>query len=141
MDYGKFKYEESKREREARKRQKQVTIKELKMRLTIEEHDLQIKLRNAERFLRDGDKVKFTVMFRGREIVHKDRGRAVLDRIVEALAGLAQVERPPTLEGRNKVMVLAPRPQPSKPAAQGPAGEAVKVAAAAGEAPRTEEGS
>jgi translation initiation factor IF-3 len=111
MDYGKFKYEESKREREARKKQKQVTIKELKLRPSIEDHDLQVKLRNAERFLRDGDKVKCTIMFRGREIVHKELGRAVLDRLAAALSELAVVERQPVLEGRNMVMILAPHPQ------------------------------
>lgn len=111
MDYGKFKYEQQKREREARKRQRTITIKELKMRPNIEDHDFQVKLRSADRFLRDGDKVKCTIMFRGREIVHKDIGRKVLERMAEALAELAKVERPPVMEGRNMSMILAPREQ------------------------------
>jgi translation initiation factor IF-3 len=109
MDYGKFKYEQSKREREARKKQHNVVIKEVKMRPRIESHDFDVKLRNAERFLREGDKVKATIMFRGREIVHTDIGREVLERLAGALGDLAQIERPARVEGRNLTMILTPR--------------------------------
>jgi len=109
MDYGKYKYEQSKREREARKKQKQVNIKEVKMRPRIEEHDFEVKMRNAERFLRDGDKVKATIMFRGREIVHPDLGKLVLDRLAQSLSDLAAVERPARAEGRNMTMILTPK--------------------------------
>jgi translation initiation factor IF-3 len=109
MDFGKFKYEQSKREREARKKQHNVVIKEVKMRPRIETHDFDVKLRNAERFLREGDKVKATIMFRGREIVHADIGRQVLERLAAALGEVAQVERPARVEGRNLTMILTPR--------------------------------
>jgi translation initiation factor IF-3 len=109
MDFGKYKYEQSKREREARKKQHQVVIKEVKMRPRIDDHDFEVKLRSAERFLREGDKVKATIMFRGREIVHTDLGRQVLDRLAEGLAGLAVIERPARVEGRNLTMILTPR--------------------------------
>lgn len=109
MDFGKFKYEQSKRDREARKKQHNVIIKEVKMRPRIETHDFDVKLRNAERFLKEGDKVKATIMFRGREIVHTDIGRQVLERLAESLGELAQVERPARVEGRNLTMILTPR--------------------------------
>ncbi|MCL6595961.1 MAG: translation initiation factor IF-3 [Firmicutes bacterium] len=109
MDFGKFKYEQSKREREARKKQHNVVIKEVKMRPRIETHDFDVKLRNAERFLREGDKVKATIMFRGREIVHADIGRQVLERLAAALGEVAQIERPARVEGRNLTMILTPR--------------------------------
>lgn len=109
MDFGKFKYEQSKRDREARKKQHNVVIKEVKMRPRIETHDFDVKLRNAERFLKEGDKVKATIMFRGREIVHTDIGRQVLERLAESLGELAQVERPARVEGRNLTMILTPR--------------------------------
>lgn len=109
MDYGKYKYETSKKEREARKKQKTVTIKEVKMRLSIENHDFDVKAKNALRFLKDGDKVKATIMFRGREIVHASLGKTLLDRLAEVLKEEAVVERPAKVEGRNMVMVLAPR--------------------------------
>ena len=109
MDYGKFKYEESKREREARKKQKIVSIKEVKMRPSIEDHDFDVRARQAERFLRDGDKVKCTIMFRGREIVHSDLGRAVLDRLVDRVKELCVIERAARVEGRNMTMILNPK--------------------------------
>lgn len=109
MDFGKFKYEQSKREREARKKQHNVVIKEVKMRPRIETHDFEVKLKNAERFLREGDKVKATIMFRGREIVHTDIGREVLERLAAQLDTLAQVERPARVEGRNLTLILTPR--------------------------------
>lgn len=109
MDYGKFKYEESKREREARKKQKVVSIKEVKMRPNIEDHDFDVRARQTERFLQDGDKVKCTIMFRGREIVHADLGKAVLERLVEHVRDLCVIERAPKVEGRNMIMILTPK--------------------------------
>ncbi|HEY8496852.1 MAG: translation initiation factor IF-3 [Bacillota bacterium] len=111
MDYGKFRYEQSKRERDVRKKQKAITVKELRMTPKIDTHDFQIKLRNAERFLRDGDKVKITVRFRGREIVHADLARDKLVDLANQLQGVALVERPPRLEGRQMIMILAPKQQ------------------------------
>lgn len=108
MDYGKYKYEQQKRDREARKRQKVVTVKEIKLRPGIDRHDLDVKVRNAQRFLKDGDKVKCTIMFRGREIIHKELGQKVLEQLAEKVGDLGSIERPPTMEGRNMIMILAP---------------------------------
>ncbi|MBE3576554.1 MAG: translation initiation factor IF-3 [Limnochordales bacterium] len=110
MNYGKFRYEQGKREREARKRQKIVDVKELSLTLKTGEHDLGIKTRNAQRILQQGDKVKMTVRFRGREIVHADLARTMLENIARQLADVSVVERPPVVEGRQLVMVLTPRP-------------------------------
>jgi len=109
MDYGKYKYEQSKREKEARKKQRMINIKEVKLRLNIEDHDFLVKARSAERFLRDGDKVKATIMFRGREIVHPQLGQMLLNRLAEHVKEISTIERQPRLEGKNMVMVLAPR--------------------------------
>jgi len=109
MDYGKYKYEQSKREREARKKQKIITIKEIKLRPTIEEHDLEVKKKNAMRFLKDGDKVKVTVMFRGREISHAELGKELCLRLAEGIGDLALIEKEPRVEGRSMVMILAPK--------------------------------
>jgi translation initiation factor IF-3 len=109
MDYGKYKYEQSKREKEAKKRQRVINIKEVKLRLNIEDHDFLVKAKSAERFLRDGDKVKVTIMFRGREIVHTQLGQVLLNRLSEHVKEIATIERQPKLEGKNMVMVLAPR--------------------------------
>ena len=109
MDYGKYKYEMQKRDREARKRQKVMDIKEVKMRPTIDVHDFEVKARGALKFLQEGDKVKATIMFRGREVMHADRGREVLDRLQQFIGDSAVVERPARLEGRNMVMILAPK--------------------------------
>lgn len=109
MDYGKFKYEQSKRDKEARKKQKVVNIKEVKMRPTIEEHDFDVKIRNVQRFLKDGDKVKATIMFRGREIVHSDLGKQILDRLAQTVSDLAVIEKPARIEGRNMIMILTPK--------------------------------
>lgn len=113
MDYGKYKYEQSKREREARKKQKVIDIKEIKMRPNIEDHDFEVRVKSAEKFLKDGDKIKATIMFRGREIVHSELGKAVLDRMLEAVKDLCVVERPAKIEGRNMIMILAPKDQPA----------------------------
>ncbi|MEW6574086.1 MAG: translation initiation factor IF-3 [Bacillota bacterium] len=110
MDFGKYKYEMSKRDKEARKKQRIVNIKEVKLRPNIEDHDFQVKMRNAMRFLKDGDKVKVTLMFRGREIIHPQIGQKLLQRLAAELNACALVERAPKLEGRNMIMILAPRP-------------------------------
>ncbi len=110
LDYGKFKYEQSKKEREARKHQKQVRVSEVRMRPKIDEHDVDFKARNVEKLLKEGDKVKVTIMFRGREVTHPQIGRALLDRVYDRVKDIAVMERPPALEGRNMVMVLAPAP-------------------------------
>lgn len=109
MDYGKYKYEQSKREKEARKKQRVINIKEVKLRPSIEEHDFQVKVRNAARFLKEGDKVKATIMFRGREIMHTQLGHQLLLRLAEQVKDLSVIERQPRLEGKNMVMILAPR--------------------------------
>ena len=109
MDYGKFRYEQSKKAREARKKQTIIDLKEIKLRPKTEEHDFQFKARHAERFLKEGNKAKVTMMFRGREVIRMDRGRAVLDRFVEALKEVAVVEQAAKVEGRNMTMILAPK--------------------------------
>lgn len=109
MDYGKYKYEQSKKEKEAKKKQKIIQVKEVKLRPNIEEHDYQVKLRSAMKFLQSGNKVKATIMFRGREIVHAPKGKEILSRIAKELEEIAVVERFPKLEGRNMIMVLTPK--------------------------------
>ncbi len=109
MDYGKFKYQQSKKQQEARRRQTIIPVKEVKVRPKIEEHDMGFKLRNTRRFLEDGDKVKISVIFRGREIAHTDRGFRLLAQMAEALADMATVEQPPKLEGRNLSMIVSPK--------------------------------
>jgi len=109
MDIGKYKYEQSKREKEARKKQKVVNIKEVKLRPNIEDHDFDVKARNAIRFLKDGDKVKATITFRGREIVHTQLGQKLLNRLAEYLNDVSTVEKQPKLEGKNMIMILAPK--------------------------------
>jgi translation initiation factor IF-3 len=108
LDYGKFKYEQAKKERESRKLQHASVLREIRMRPKIDTHDLQMKARNAEKFLKSGDKVKVTVMFRGREMVHPEIGRAILERIAEQLKDVSVVERPPNMEGRFLSQILAP---------------------------------
>lgn len=109
LDYGKFKYEEQKKKNEARKKQKIIEVKEIKMRPSIDEHDYQVKIRNMRRFLDEGDKVKVTIRFRGRELAHQDLGLKVLDRVREELDEISKVEQLPKVEGRQMVMVIAPR--------------------------------
>lgn len=109
MDFGRYKYEQSKRDKEARKKQHVVSVKEVKLRPGIEEHDFQTKAKNAVRFLKEGDKVKVTVMFRGRQIVHHHLGQQLLEKLAEQVKELAVVERYPKLEGRNMFMILASR--------------------------------
>jgi translation initiation factor IF-3 len=109
MDYGKFKYEAARKAREARKKQHHIMIKEVKFRPGIEEHDFEFKLRHARRFLDEGNKVKATMMFRGRQLTHPELGREVLSRLAEAVGDVGKVEMQPMLEGRNMTMILAPR--------------------------------
>ena len=109
MDFGKFKYEQSKREKEARKKQKVISVKEVKIRPNIEEHDLEVKTKNAVKFLTEGDKVKVTLMFRGRELAHADLGKRLLTRVAEITNDVATIERMPKVEGRNMIMILAPK--------------------------------
>lgn len=110
MDFGKFKYEQQKKANEARKRQKIVELKEIKMRPGIDDHDYQTKMRNANKFLENEDKVKFTVRFRGREMAHQDLGRRVLERVQEELGDSVKLEAHPKMEGRQMVMIVAPKP-------------------------------
>jgi translation initiation factor IF-3 len=109
MDYPKFKYEQEKREREAKKKQHKIHLKELKIGPLIGEHDYRVKLHHLERFLKRGDKVKITMRFRGRQMQHIDLGRNVLDKTVKDVAEICEVERPPKLEGRIITMILQPK--------------------------------
>lgn len=109
MDYGKFIYEQAKREKEAKKKQKVISIKEIRFSPTIEEHDITIKANNAKKFLLDGDKVKVTVRFRGREADYSHVGIKILDNFVSKLDGAGVVEKPAKLEGRNMILILAPK--------------------------------
>jgi translation initiation factor IF-3 len=120
MDYGKFKYERDIRQKEARKKQARIEVKEIKFRPKIDPHDYATKKGHVERFLKAGARVKVTIMFRGREMAHTDLGRKILDRLVDDLKDMAQVESYPKLDGRNMVMVIAPtrRQATREPAAQ-----------------------
>ena len=109
MDYGKYKYQQSKRLQQAKKRQKVISIKEIKLRPKTEEHDYRFKTEHVRRFLQDGHKTKVTVVFRGREIAHTDLGLRMLDRIVADMEDIGLVEQTPRQEGRNMTMVLSPR--------------------------------
>ena len=109
MDYGKYKFEQEKRAREARKRQHNAEVKEVKMRYKIDDHDYNVRVRNAQRFLKSGDKVKATVMFRGREIQHADLAEQLLQRMAKDLAEFAEVQQAPKREGRNMMMLLTPK--------------------------------
>lgn len=109
MDFGKYKYEQQKRESEARKKQKIIEVKEIKLRPNIDEHDYQVKMRNVQKFLDAGDKVKVTLRFRGREMAHQDLGANVLTRVREETDEFAKVEAMPKMEGRQMIMVLAPK--------------------------------
>ncbi len=108
MNYGKYRYEQQKKEQEARKKQKVIQVKEVRFTPGIGDHDFNTKLRNARRFLEKGDKVKASVRFRGRAITHKDLGREVLDRLAEELKDVATIETKAKMEGRNMFMMLAP---------------------------------
>ena len=109
MNYGKYKYQQSKRTQEARKHQTIIRIKEVKVRPRTEEHDFQFKLRHVKRFLDEGNKVKISILFRGREIAHPEFGKELLNRFVEGVKDVTVIEQSPRLEGRNMVMILAPK--------------------------------
>lgn len=117
MDYGKYKYEQSRKAAESKKKQQQIELKEVKFRPKTGEHDFDVKVKNLKRFLEKGDKGKVTVMFRGREIVHPDIGREMLNRVIQILGDEATVEQYPRLEGRQMVMIVAPGRNASKKAA------------------------
>ena len=109
MDYGKYKYEQSKKAHAAKKKQQQIQVKEVKFRPGTEEGDYQVKLRNLTRFLNKGDKTKVTIRFRGREMAHRELGLQLMERIEEDLEELAKVEQKPKMEGRQMVMVMSPK--------------------------------
>ena len=109
LDYGKYKYEAQKKANEARKKQKTIDVKEIKMRPGIEEHDYQVKMRSVRKFLDHGDKVKMTIRFRGREMAHQDLGMRVLDRVRDDLEEFVKIEQFPKTEGRLMTMVVAPK--------------------------------
>jgi translation initiation factor IF-3 len=109
MDYGKYKYEQSKRDREARKKQKTTTIKEIKLRPNIDTHDFEVKVKRGKKFLENGDKVKVTVMFRGREITHPEIAKRLSQQMAESLDEFSVVEKAAKQEGRNMIMILAPK--------------------------------
>ena len=109
LDYGKFKYEAQKKANEARKRQKTIDVKEIKMRPNIDDHDYEVKMRAMTKFIGEGDKVKFTIRFRGRELAHPEIGRKLLDRIREEAEELAKIESMAKMEGRQMIMVMAPK--------------------------------
>ncbi|MCR5757205.1 MAG: translation initiation factor IF-3 [Selenomonas sp.] len=111
MDFGKYRYEQQKREKEAKKKQKVINIKEVKLRPNIEQHDFDVKLKNALRFVEEGNKVKVTIMFRGRELSHPELGKEVLGRVAEALGDRVSIERNAKLEGKNMTMIVAPKTQ------------------------------
>ncbi len=109
MDYGKFKYQQNKRSQEAKKKQTVIQVKEVKIRPKTDEHDLQVKIRHIKRFLAQKDKAKITILFRGREIAYSDQGYKLLDRIREELKDEVVIEQQPKMEGRNLVMIMAPK--------------------------------
>jgi translation initiation factor IF-3 len=109
LDYGRFKYADQKKKAEARKKQKTIDIKEIKMRPNIDQHDYDVKMRSINRFIAEGDKVKVTMRFRGREMVHQDLGLNVLNRVRDELGEVAKIEQFPRVEGRQMIMIMAPR--------------------------------
>ncbi len=108
MDYGKFKYEQQKRESEARKKQKTIEVKEVKMRPNTDDHDFDRKVNDAIKFLEKGDKVKVTLRFRGREMAHQNLGRELLERVADKIEGIGKIENMPKMEGRQMVMMIGP---------------------------------
>jgi translation initiation factor IF-3 len=109
LDFGKFKYESQKKKNEARKKQKVIEVKEIKLRPNIDEHDYDVKMRSMRKFLEEGDKVKVTLRFRGRELAHQDLGMKVLEQVKDDLDDIGKIEQIPKMEGRQMVMVVAPR--------------------------------
>lgn len=116
QDYGKFKYEQSKKERDARKNQHNVLLREVRMKAQIDDHDIDFKTRTVEKLLKEGDKVKVTITFRGRLMAHPQLGRVLLDRVLEKVKDISAVEKPASMEGRHMTMILAPgATKPEKP--------------------------
>ncbi len=113
MDYGRYKFETIKREKDQRRRQNVIKLKEMKLRPKVADHDFQTKFKGVRTFLEQGEKVKVTIMFRGREMVHQEIGRRLLERVAEAAKEIAVVERAPIMEGRNLFMILAPTHKPA----------------------------
>ncbi|MDA7426951.1 translation initiation factor IF-3 [Primorskyibacter aestuariivivens] len=111
MDFGKFKYEQQKRESEARKKQKIIEVKEVKFRPNTDTHDYEVKMRNVFKFLENGDKVKVTLRFRGREMAHQNLGRELLERVAEDVKEIGKIENMPKMEGRQMIMMIGPLPQ------------------------------
>ncbi len=109
LDYGKFKYEQQKKKNEAKKKQKTIELKEIKFRPNIDQHDYDVKMKSMHKFIDEGDKVKVTLRFRGRELAHQELGLQVLNRVRDEMADKAKVEQNPNMEGRQMIMVLAPR--------------------------------
>ena len=109
MDYGKYRFEQSKKEREFRKNQKVITVKEVRLSATIEDHDIDVKLKNAIKFLKDGNKVKATIRFRGRQITHSEIGRQVMTEFAEKIKEYGTVDKAPMIEGRNMSMFISPK--------------------------------
>jgi translation initiation factor IF-3 len=145
LDYGKFRYEQSKKEREAHRNQKQADLKQLRLMPKTGDHDLEVKAKRARQFLMSGDKVKFNVRFRGREMAHPDIGRKMLEQIAESLRDIAVVEQKPLMEGRVLSLLLAPNPKVLKAAQQAQKAQAQQAkqqtaaGAAAVPAPATDE--
>jgi len=123
MDFGKFKYEQQKRESEARKKQKTIEIKEVKFRPNTDTHDYGVKMRNVYKFLENGDKVKITMRFRGREMAHQNLGRNLLERVAEDTKEIGKVENFPKMEGRQMIMLIGPLPAGSVKRTEKPADE------------------
>jgi translation initiation factor IF-3 len=145
LDYGKFKYEQAKKDKESRKQQHHSELREVRFKVKIDTHDVDMKARRAERFLREGDKVKMSVMFRGREITHPEIGRSLLQRVAAQLAEVSSIEKPPTMEGRFMNMILSPvagaksKPKEARTNSQRPpAAEAPTEAQPEAEAPAPE---
>jgi translation initiation factor IF-3 len=142
MDYGRHKYEQAKKENEARKNQKTITLKEIRMRPRTDEHDIEVKTRKIQEFLAEGDKVKVSVQFRGPEMRHPDIGRKLLDEIAEVLKGTVTIERSPTMEGRMMSMIVSRAPgwePPKKQPAPSASGKHRSAQAAADGAPQRNE--
>jgi translation initiation factor IF-3 len=136
MDFGKFKYETSKKEKASRKHQSTVVVKEIKLRPKTDDHDLDFKLKHIRRFLGEGNKCKLAIVFRGREIVHPETGQAMLDTVVKAIADIAMIEQRPVMEGRRMVMLVGPKGGViRRPDAPGPAPAPGPAAAAAAPQP------
>lgn len=114
MDYGKYRYEQSKKQHQARVHQKGMQLKEIKLRPRTSAHDMEIKVRSARRFLEERNKAKITLTFRGREMAYQNMGREVMEKFAEGIKDVGQVEHPPKMEGRSMVMVLMPKPEPQK---------------------------